>query len=135
MNRLRALASLAAVLGLTIALATPAMAGDIVAPSATRSPVGDWVTRTSGVKQTATFTKDGKVFGNAGCNQFTGAYTTNGSEITIGPLATTLMMCEQNVMDAEATFLVRLQAAVGFDAKPKTLKIFAPKDLVQFAKR
>jgi len=44
------------------------------------------------------------------------------------------MMCEENVMNAEATFLVRLQAAVTYQAKPKTLKVFAPKDLVQFVK-
>ena len=125
--------AIAAAAGILLAAATPAQAGD-VATTSTRSPVGDWVTRTSGVKQTITFTKDGRVFGDAGCNRFTGAYTTKGSEITIGPLATTLMLCEENVMNAEATFLVRLQAAVGYQAKPRTLKVFAPKDLVHFVK-
>lgn len=119
---------------LLLAAAAPAMAGDVPSTSTTRSPVGDWVTRTSGVKQTITFTEDGKVFGDAGCNRFTGGYEANGSEITVGPLASTLMMCEENVMNAEATFLVRLQAAVSYQAKPKTLKVFAPKDLVQFVK-
>lgn len=126
--------AIAAAAGLLLAAASPAMAGDVSTISTTHSPVGDWVTRTSGVKQAITFTKDGKVFGEAGCNHFTGAYTTNGSQITIGPLATTLMMCEENVMNAEATFLVRLQAAVGYQAKPKTLKVFAPKDLLHFVK-
>lgn len=79
--------------------------------------MGDWRTRTSGVTQTITFKADGTVFGDAGCNRFTGTYTTDGDSITIGPLATTLMACEQSVMDAEQTFLVRLQAAVSYRAK------------------
>ncbi len=128
------LAAVAAAAGLVLAMTTPAMAGDVVSPSAAKSPVGDWRTRTDGVKQTITFTKDGKVFGEAGCNRFTGGYTTDGQSITIGPLATTLMMCSERVMNAETTFLVRLQAAVSYHAKAKILRIFAPKDLVQFVR-
>lgn len=127
--------AIAASVGLLFAAAAPAMAGDVVTSSATKSPVGDWKTRTNGVKQTITFTKDGKVFGDAGCNRFTGGYETgNDGAITIGPLATTLMMCEENVMNAEATFLVRISAAVGYNATVKRLQIFAPKDLVTFVK-
>ena len=117
-----------------LALAAPAMAGDVSA-SDPRSPVGDWRTRTSGVTQTITFKADGTVFGDAGCNRFTGTYTTDGDSITIGPLATTLMACEQPVMDAEQTFLVRLQAAVSYRAKATTLRIYAPKDLIRFVAR
>ena len=51
------------------------MAGDV----SSASPVGNWVTATNGVKQTVTFTKDGKVFGDSGCNRFTGGYTVKGS--------------------------------------------------------
>ncbi len=116
---------------LLIAVAAPATAGD-VSSAGTKSPVGDWRTRTNGVTQTITFTSDGTVFGDAGCNRFTGAYTTDGGSITIGPLATTLMACEQPVMDAEQTFLVRLQAAVSYRAKAETLRIYAPKDLIRF---
>ena len=116
---------------LLVTMAAPAMAGDVSSTSA-KSPVGDWRTRTSGVTQTITFTDDGMVFGDAGCNRFTGSYTTDGSSITIGPLATTLMACEQPVMDAEQTFLVRLQAAVSYRAKAETLRIYAPKDLIRF---
>ncbi|MDP1876028.1 MAG: META domain-containing protein [Actinomycetota bacterium] len=122
---------------LLVALAGPAMAGD-VAPStgssaaAPRSPVGDWRTRTDGVLQTITFAADGTVSGSAGCNRFAGTYSTDGSAISIGPLATTLMACEENIMNAEATFLVRLQAAVSYKATAKTLKVFAPKDMIPF---
>lgn len=130
----RAVVAIAASAGLLIAAVAPAMAADVISSSTTKSPVGDWRTRTSGVTQTVTFTRSGKVFGDAGCNRFTGRYTTDGQEITIGPLATTLMMCEESVMNAEATFLVRLQAAVGYQAKAKTLRIYAPKDLTTFVR-
>jgi len=128
--------AIAASVVLLLAAAAPAMAGDVVSTSsAQKSPVGDWRTRTNGVKQTITFTKDGKVFGDAGCNRFTGGYTTgDDGAITIGPLATTLMMCQENVMNAEATFLVRIQAAVAYNATAKRLQVFAPKDLVTFVK-
>lgn len=127
--------AIAATVGLLFAAAAPAMAGDVVSSSSAKSPVGDWRTRTNGVKQTITFTKDGKVFGDAGCNRFTGGYKTGADgAITIGPLATTLMMCEENIMNAEATFLVRIQAAVGYNVTPKRLQVFAPKDLVTFIK-
>jgi heat shock protein HslJ len=127
--------AIAASVGLLLAAAAPAMAGDVATSSASKSPVGDWQTRTNGVKQTITFTKDGEVFGDAGCNRFTGGYETgNDGAITIGPLATTLMMCQENVMNAEATFLVRIQAAVAYNATAKRLQIFAPKDLVTFRK-
>jgi len=134
MSRTRRGVALAATLaGLMTVLASPAMAGD-AGSSSRMSPVGDWRTKTNGVTQTITFTSDGKVSGDAGCNRFVGGYTTDGTSITIGPLATTLMACEQPVMDAEATFLVRLQAAVSFQAKAQTLRIYAPKDLIRFVR-
>ncbi len=82
--------------------------------------VGDWnvtgynngneavVSPTVGTELTATFTED-QVSGSAGCNQYNGAYTLDGDTITIGPLATTRMACEQGVMDQEAAFLAALQ--------------------------
>lgn len=130
--RRTAIASMLAV-GLLTAAAVPAFAGD--SGAATRSPVGDWRTSTRGVAQTITFTEDGKVFGDSGCNRFTGGYTTAGDRITIGPLASTMMACEESVMNAEATFLTRIQAAVGYSATKKVLKIYAPKDMVRFVRR
>ena len=114
---------------LLLLTAAPAMAGDSSAPL--RSPVGDWKTRTNGVKQTITFDKNGTAYGDAGCNRFTGGYKVKGDRITIGPLASTMMFCEGK-MDAEAAFLNKLQAAVSFQATKKTLKIFTPKDLMTF---
>lgn len=115
----------------TTVTAVPANAGDVAAPTA-KSPVGDWGTSTNGVKQTLTLTKDGKVSGSAGCNRFIGEYTVHGSDISFGPLATTLMACEESVMAAEATFLTRLGAAVSYRATKKRLWVAAPKDVIRF---
>ena len=53
-------------------------------------------------------------------------------QITIGTLAVTAMACDEETMGAEATFLTRLQAAVGYHATKKVLKLFAPKDILRF---
>lgn len=114
--------------GLLLLTAAPAMAGD-TSPSS--SPIGDWKTSTRGVKQTLTFTKDGKVFGDSGCNRFTGGYTVKGDKIKIGPLASTLMACPQRQMDAEFAFLTKLQAAKTFSATPVVLRLYTAKDLLR----
>jgi heat shock protein HslJ len=119
--------------GMLLATAAPAVAGDTGGPL--RSPVGEWRTSTDGVRQTITFAKDGTVFGDSGCNRFTGGYTVKGDRITIGPLASTMMACPQPQMDAEATFLFKLQAAVSYHATKKVLKIFTIKDVVRFVAR
>lgn len=114
---------------LTVAMATPASAGDV---AGSRSLVGSWRTAMLGVPQSITFTANGQVSGSAGCNRFTGGYTTHGTEITIGTLAVTAMACDEETMGAEATFLTRLQAAVGYHATHRVLKLFAPKDILRF---
>lgn len=118
------------VAGLLVATAVPAMAGD--GASANGSIVGDWRTRTDGIRQTITFDSEGKVYGDSGCNRFTGGYTVkkNGT-LKIGPLASTMMFCEGK-MDAEQIFLTKLQAAVGYQATDARLKIFTAKDVMVF---
>jgi heat shock protein HslJ len=115
--------------GLLLATAMPAMAGDIAAPRGTLT--GDWKTRTMGVKQTVTFDGKGHVYGDSGCNRFTGGYTVKGSTLKVGPLASTMMFCEGK-MDAEAVFLNKLQHVVSYSATDTTLKLFTPKDLTVF---
>jgi heat shock protein HslJ len=115
--------------GLLLATAGPALAGDSGAPL--RSPVGDWRTSTMGVKQTITFDDEGRVYGDSGCNRFTGGYTVKGDRITIGPLASTMMFCEGK-MDAEQSFLTRLQDAESYKATKKELKIFTSEERMVF---
>ncbi len=57
----------------------------------------------------AQFTTDGKVQGSAGCNRYSGTYTVSDSNITFSvPMASTMMMCEQAVMDQESAYLKTL---------------------------
>jgi heat shock protein HslJ len=118
----------AAMAGLLLVTALPAMAGDSAAAS---SPVGNWKTATNGVKQTITFTSDGKVFGDSGCNRFTGGYTVKGNRIKVGPLAGTLMACPQRQMDAETAFLTKLQAAKTYSSTSTVLKLYTTKDVLR----
>ena len=115
--------------GFLLASMGTAHAGDT--GGALRSPVGDWRTTTMGVKQTITFDDEGKVYGDSGCNRFTGGYKVKGDRITIGPLASTMMFCEGK-MDAEAAFLKKLQKVVAYSATDVKLKLFTPKDVMVF---
>ena len=65
---------------------------------------------------TASFSKDGNLSGNSGCNNYNGTYTVNGNQITIGPLASTRMLCNDpsGVMDQEAQYLAALQTATTY---------------------
>lgn len=69
----------------------------------------------AGSELTAEFTAD-QVSGSSGCNTFNGAYTLTDDQVAIGPLATTRMACEQDVMDQETQFLVAL-------ATPATVEV------------
>jgi heat shock protein HslJ len=65
---------------------------------------------------TALFGPVGNLTGSAGCNSYTGIFTTSGSNgISIGPLATTLMYCgEPGVMDQETAYLTLLRTASSY---------------------
>jgi heat shock protein HslJ len=77
----------------------------------------------SGTTVTAIFGADGKLSGNAGCNTYNGTYTTDGDKITIGPLATTRMACEQAVMDQETAYLNALANASTYNLGKGTLEL------------
>jgi heat shock protein HslJ len=51
--------------------------------------------------------EDGTVSGSAGCNNYTGGYKTDGSSMSIGPLAATKMFCE-GAMDQETAYFILL---------------------------
>jgi heat shock protein HslJ len=57
---------------------------------------------------TIEFGDDGRVSGFAGCNTFSGTFTTDGSTLTLGPLATTRMACEGQPSALETTYLEAL---------------------------
>jgi heat shock protein HslJ len=71
------------------------------------------------VEITASFTPgedpaQGSVAGSAGCNRYTAGYTREGANLTIEMPATTLMMCPEEIMDAETAFLQALQSASSY---------------------
>ena len=53
----------------------------------------------------------GNASGFGGCNTFRGGYELDGDSIAIGPLAATLMACEEPKMAAEGAYLPALEAA------------------------
>lgn len=51
----------------------------------------------------------GRIYGNAGCNRFFGGYLVEDSTLKIGPLASTMMACEEPKMSQEREFLLMLE--------------------------
>jgi heat shock protein HslJ len=78
-----------------------------------------------GTTLTADFGKDGTVSGNSGCNTFSGGYKVNGNQITIGPLASTMMACNDptGIMDQEAQYLAALQSAATYQIEGNVLQL------------
>jgi heat shock protein HslJ len=62
---------------------------------------------------TATFEDSGMVSGNTGCNGFLGSYTTEGTSISFGPLATTRRACPSDASSAQEQAII---AAFGASA-------------------
>jgi heat shock protein HslJ len=92
----------------------------------------------SGTVPSVEFSTD-EISGSAGCNTYFGAYTVDGSEITIGDVASTEMWCEEpaGVMDQEQAFLAALRSAAGYrltgaqldllDATERVILTFEPR--------
>jgi heat shock protein HslJ len=68
-----------------------------------------------GLQITATFSPEGQVTGFAGCNNYNGTFTASTDGVlSIGPLATTRMACQQR-MDVENAYLTAFQASQSFN--------------------
>lgn len=72
---------------------------------------GGVVSPVTGTELKAVFGADGKLSGSAGCNTYTASYQVNGSNITIGPAATTRKNCADNIMQQEQQYLAALSSA------------------------
>lgn len=75
------------------------------------------------VDTSITFTEDGKIEGNVGCNGFGGDYTVEGNTITFGAIVSTLMFCEGPVGDQETTTLNVLVETVSYTLEGDKLTI------------
>lgn len=69
-----------------------------------------------GDRRSVRFAVDGKVFGNGGCNRFSGSYDQTGKAITISPLATTRKACAEEVMAGERSFIAALASTRSVEA-------------------
>lgn len=71
---------------------------------------------------TLTFGANATVSGSAGCNSYSASYTMNGTAITIGPAAATLMYCpEEGVMEQENAYLRLLGTVKTYDVTDEVL--------------
>ncbi len=68
----------------------------------------------AGSTPTVKFEADGKLNGNASCNRFFGAYTLTGEGLTVGDLGSSMMACDQPLMDQEMMVLEILKGLGGF---------------------
>lgn len=84
---------------------------------------GDTVSSTiAGTDTTAELTADGSIEGSAGCNRYSGAYTEGGGGmLSFSALATTKMMCAEDVMAQEAAFLTAMEQVAAFEIEGSQL--------------
>lgn len=83
------------------------------------------VSPVTGTTLTATFTPDGQVAGSAGCNDFSGPYTLDGTSLTVGPLVSTKKACDQAIMDQETQFLTALETPTTVEPSGATITLRA----------
>jgi len=75
--------------------------------------------------------------GTAGCNGFSGSFTYDNFEaagtLTVGPLVSTLMACEEPLMAQEIAIMTALQAATNYEIVDGQLRITYPEGVLIFA--
>ena len=71
--------------------------------------------------------ENGQVSGSAGCNSYSGTYVTTTvggvNKIRLGPLASTMMMCEEMVMEQEGAYLAALQSVSSYQVEENVLTL------------
>jgi heat shock protein HslJ len=69
-----------------------------------------------GTEITAVFDQQGTLAGSAGCNNYTAAYETDATSISIGPAASTRKFCAEpeGIMDQESQYLAALETAATY---------------------
>ncbi len=72
---------------------------------------------------TITFDKDSKVSGSVGCNSLSGSFKVSGDKLVFGPIATTMMACDEKLMLQESTVLQVLGETAKFKLEGSKLTI------------
>lgn len=78
-----------------------------------------------------TFGPDGIVSGTGGCNLFSGGYGVEGSNITVGPLMSTLKACEEDLMTQDAALTMALEGAATWSVSATTAELRGASDTIQ----
>jgi heat shock protein HslJ len=73
--------------------------------------------------------KSGRVSGFSGCNQFFGSYTLEGDRISIGPLAGSMMACDESAMAIENAVHAALAGTFRYVVTDDLLRLFSGADL------
>lgn len=117
-------ASGAAVLTFEVQVPTP-LTGTLWQATSYNNGRGAVTSLVIGTEITATFAEDGTLSGSAGCNNYTATYTVDGQQITITPVATTMMMCvePEGIMEQEAEFIAALGTAATFSIEGDQLEL------------
>ena len=96
--------------------------GIILAAAALTSLAGtEWGPEAAGGSEQYIQFKESDVAGQGACNRFGGRYTFDGHALKIGPLVSTRMACEPEVMDAEQAWFRMLERASAAEATPTKL--------------
>jgi len=80
-----------------------------------------------------TFTAEVGIAGSAGCNSFSGPFTFDVNTLTVGPLISTLMACEEPIMAQETAIMTALQTATSFEVLDGQLRINYPEGVLTFS--
>jgi heat shock protein HslJ len=72
---------------------------------------------------TAAFAATGQVGGSGGCNSYSAGYAVDGDALTIEPPVSTLMACEEPLMQQESDYLAALSATASYSVLAETLTL------------
>ena len=67
--------------------------------------------------------EDGTASGTGGCNRYSGSYVLEGSSLTFGPVASTLMACVGPAGEVESTYLSNMGAVATWESGDDTLTL------------
>ena len=117
---------IAAALALTLTACAPSKPADLVGTTWKMTAQGELTNQTpaiAGIETSLTFTKDGKLSGNMGCNSMGGEYSISGQTITFNNVYATEMACPDPQMEQEGEAFVVLQGNTTYKIDGGTLTI------------
>jgi heat shock protein HslJ len=68
--------------------------------------------------------QNGQVTGSAGCNSYFADYAIDGSQLSLGPVASTRKACVEDVMQRETEFLSALPQVTSFETRLNVLRLY-----------